>query len=307
MSGPILSQDEINALLRSDGSEPLQEVLTEVLTVVAAAASQWINRSLQTNIVLGGPYIERLAEDLGQSITEDSFVIAAELEQSELFFLMSAQDAEIFARHLGRSGIEGAFALSETWAGQLGQELVLSYRLFSAQRVSSAYLARLPVEKESLLVRHLISFGRDNLEFCLLIQNRQAQKLRQRSLLVKSSGRSSAVKGSLKNQRSPVTEATFQPLAPPARSDSIHQMALLDDIVLSVIVELGQATMTMNELLELKPQTVIRLERHAGDPVDVYVNDRRAAVAEVVVLEDHFGVRVLEIISTVRPNGNDEG
>ena len=73
-------------------------------------------------------------------------------------------------------------------------------------------------------------------------------------------------------------------------------LGLLEDIDLTITVELGRTTLTLNEILDLKPQSVIELDRIAGEPVDVYVNNNRVARGEVVVLDDNFGVRILEIV-----------
>jgi flagellar motor switch protein FliN/FliY len=73
---------------------------------------------------------------------------------------------------------------------------------------------------------------------------------------------------------------------------------LLMDVSLRVTVELGRTHMQLARILELKNGSVVELDRLAGDPVDVFVNDRRVARGEVVVVDDKFGVRIIEMIST---------
>ncbi len=72
---------------------------------------------------------------------------------------------------------------------------------------------------------------------------------------------------------------------------------LLMDVSLRVTVELGRARMQLAQILELQHGSVVELDRLAGDPVDVYVNDCLMARGEVVVVDDKFGVRVTEMIS----------
>jgi flagellar motor switch protein FliN/FliY len=55
--------------------------------------------------------------------------------------------------------------------------------------------------------------------------------------------------------------------------------------------------MTVQEILRLGRGSVIQLERLAGEPIDIYVGDRRFAEGEVVVLGEHFGVRVTRILN----------
>ena len=76
-----------------------------------------------------------------------------------------------------------------------------------------------------------------------------------------------------------------------------HTLDLILDVTLRITVELGRNTMTVAEVLGLGPGSVVELDRQAGEPVDILVNDKLIAHGEVVVVEENFGVRILEIIS----------
>ncbi len=78
-------------------------------------------------------------------------------------------------------------------------------------------------------------------------------------------------------------------------------MSMLMDLTLPVAIELGRTTMSVQEILQLGRGSVVQLERLAGEPIDIYVGDRRFAEGEVVVLGENFGVRVTRIVS--RSNG----
>jgi len=71
---------------------------------------------------------------------------------------------------------------------------------------------------------------------------------------------------------------------------------LLRDVQLHVKVELGRTYMFVEDVLRLGEGSVVELDKLAGDPVDVYVNDRLVARGEVLVLNDNFCVRVSEIV-----------
>lgn len=73
---------------------------------------------------------------------------------------------------------------------------------------------------------------------------------------------------------------------------------LLMDVSLRVTVELGRTHMQLAQILELQHGSVVELDRLAGDPVDVFVNDCMVARGEVVVVDDKFGVRITEMISS---------
>lgn len=71
----------------------------------------------------------------------------------------------------------------------------------------------------------------------------------------------------------------------------------LKQVPMTVHVEIGRTVMTLGEILdELDVGTTIRLDRHAGDPVEVYVNGALFARAEVVVVQDQIGARIIELV-----------
>lgn len=77
-----------------------------------------------------------------------------------------------------------------------------------------------------------------------------------------------------------------------------RNLDLLMDVMLQVVVELGRTRMPLRQVLELQQGSVVELDRLAGEAVDVYVNERMIARGEVVVVDDKFGVRITELIST---------
>jgi len=68
------------------------------------------------------------------------------------------------------------------------------------------------------------------------------------------------------------------------------------DIPLKLTVELGRTKMEIGELLALKEGSIIELSTHAGDPVEILVNDKLVALGEVVVVDDRYGVRITSIL-----------
>ena len=75
---------------------------------------------------------------------------------------------------------------------------------------------------------------------------------------------------------------------------------LLRDVELNVKIELGRSKMLVEDVLKLAEGSVVELDKLAGDPVDVFVNDRLVARGEVLVLNDNFCVRVNEIMAAAR-------
>ena len=86
----------------------------------------------------------------------------------------------------------------------------------------------------------------------------------------------------------------------PGRAAIISQIDLLLDISLQVTVELGRARMKIQEILALRNGSVIELDRLAGEPADILVNGTLIAKGEVVVVDEKFGVRVIEVVSRAK-------
>ncbi|MFN3263750.1 MAG: flagellar motor switch protein FliN [Aquificaceae bacterium] len=69
------------------------------------------------------------------------------------------------------------------------------------------------------------------------------------------------------------------------------------DIPLQVEVIVGSATLTLGELLHLTPGSGVELEQNGETPVDIKVNGKLIAKGEIVIVEDRFGVRIIDIIA----------
>lgn len=81
------------------------------------------------------------------------------------------------------------------------------------------------------------------------------------------------------------------------RAGMAGSLDLIMDVSVRVTVELGRSSMTVEEVLGLGPGSVVELNKMAGEPVDILVNQHLVARGEVVVVDENFGVRVTEIVS----------
>lgn len=82
-----------------------------------------------------------------------------------------------------------------------------------------------------------------------------------------------------------------------APGGALGGLGLLQDVVLEVAVELGRTRMPLARLMNLGVGSVVELDRSAGAPVDVRVNGTLFAKGEVVVVDDEYAVRILEILT----------
>jgi flagellar motor switch protein FliN/FliY len=85
----------------------------------------------------------------------------------------------------------------------------------------------------------------------------------------------------------------------PLSKIDLSRMKLVLDVPLKVSVELGRTKLLVNDLLQLGQGSVIELDKMAGEPMEIYVNDKLVAMGEVVVVNEKFGVRLTDVMSGV--------
>ncbi len=99
-------------------------------------------------------------------------------------------------------------------------------------------------------------------------------------------------------QKSNIQEAAFSNFEQaPINYQGQRNLDMLMDIPLRVTVELGRTKQSIKEILEMGAGSIIELDKLAGEPVDILVNEKLVAEGEVVVIDENFGVRVTDIVS----------
>ena len=101
-------------------------------------------------------------------------------------------------------------------------------------------------------------------------------------------------------------EMEFMPLEPatsaPAGGADLRR---LHDVPVELAVEIGRTRMTIGQTLELRPGSVVSLNRLAGEPVDLLINGKPIARGEVVVIDEEFGLRITDVVSAPRHIENE--
>ncbi len=82
-----------------------------------------------------------------------------------------------------------------------------------------------------------------------------------------------------------------------AGKTDFSKLKMILDIPLKVSVELGRTKMLVNDLLQLGQGSVIELDKIAGEPMEILINDKLVAMGEVVVVNEKFGVRLTDVVS----------
>jgi flagellar motor switch protein FliN/FliY len=95
----------------------------------------------------------------------------------------------------------------------------------------------------------------------------------------------------------PPTPASFPSLDGGGAASAPKNIDFILDIPMQVTVQVGSTKMVIRELLQLGQGSVIELEKLAGEPMEVLVNNKLVARGEVVVVNEKFGVRLTDVIS----------
>ncbi|HUV49844.1 MAG TPA: flagellar motor switch protein FliN [Anaerolineae bacterium] len=98
-------------------------------------------------------------------------------------------------------------------------------------------------------------------------------------------------------EKKEVSNVRFEEIKQGKTKKSELDLDFILDIPLTVTVELGRGRMLISELLQLGQSSVIELTKFAGEPMDVFINNRLVAMGEVVVVNEKFGVRLTDIVS----------
>jgi len=106
---------------------------------------------------------------------------------------------------------------------------------------------------------------------------------------------------SSKAKAAPASEAkkvNYQPLAPEGQSGAQPRaMEFVLDIPLMLTVEVGRTKMTIGELLTLGPGSIVELSKLAGEPLEIFVNEKLVARGEAVIVNEKFGIQLTDVIS----------
>ncbi len=107
-----------------------------------------------------------------------------------------------------------------------------------------------------------------------------------------------ALAGSLDAEAAAAAPEAEQPLTlADAKKRAGPNLDLILDVPLKVTVELGRTKMVVSDLLNLGQGSVVELNKLAGEPMEVLVNDKLVARGEAVVVNEKFGIRLTDIIS----------
>jgi flagellar motor switch protein FliN/FliY len=92
-----------------------------------------------------------------------------------------------------------------------------------------------------------------------------------------------------------MNEVTTQ-AAREAAADPVVQLDLIQNVTVSVSVEVGRSSLRIRDLIKLGQGSVVELDRVAGEPLDVCVNNTVIARGEVVLVNERYGIRLTQVV-----------
>jgi flagellar motor switch protein FliN/FliY len=98
-------------------------------------------------------------------------------------------------------------------------------------------------------------------------------------------------------EKTEISNVEFEEIQKGKTKETALDLDFILDLPLTITVELGRTKMLISELLQLGQGSVIELTKFAGEPMDVFVNNRLIAQGEVVVVNEKFGVKLTNVIS----------
>lgn len=161
--------------------------------------------------------------------------------------------------------------------------------------LDSEIMQLIPVDFAKKMVRDLLNPKADNEEI-----DRDKKELPDKSRIVDKSDRQDddiPESKKIDMHHVQIQPVQFEEFDKDNINSNKENIDLIMDVPLEITVELGRTKRLIKDILEFGPGTVVELDRLAGEPVDVIVNGKFIAKAEVVVIDESFGVRITDIVS----------
>lgn len=183
----------------------------------------------------------------------------------------------------------------------------VSFELKVGELIDSSIMQLIPFPFAHEMVEELLS-GPEEIEIPIELAESEVEEVQSMGgsepvetndqISEKQGGQPQMIGAQVPEDKAVVQQASFsdfQDQAMPTHEQ--RNLDLLLDIPLKVTVELGRTSRPIKDILELSSGSIIELDKLAGEPVDILVNEKLIAKGEVVVIDENFGVRVTDILS----------
>lgn len=305
------TQAEMNAL--SAQNRQFDSLFDQELTEMLQGANYLLEKHLvqffAAPICIDGFYAEKTLGRLGRHYidADELYIFPVTFQFGNTLVMIHAKDAEQMAGFLNVTVIRAIDLLVEEFVNTVSEFLteLTGYwhygSILPVKKLAAAEIGAL-TQIPSHIVHYNIGFNSSSVElFWLLPGDKLSEKTRFRDAVptVEKQVRSQRVMNVKQSKVFQVEIYQFDTLAVDHPENVKHPLDIVSDVTIPVIAELGMTTMRLEDIMKLKVGEVITLKKAAGDPADVYIFDKNVAKAEIMVVDEHLGLRILEIDSGI--------
>lgn len=308
MSDFLLSQAEIDALMEQNkmSHSAFDQVLTEFFQPVNLMIEKQFHYLLGVPVSVDGFYIEKLI-DFSNDMTDNTgaYIFPIEFKMGDTYVMILETDADVIAKHLNVPSMKALTVVVEEFSAILSEFLTektdywqRSY-VYQPVLMETSQIKSLPVGP-SRRARFNICLNAKGIQLFWFLSDNVVQEIasckedneyrrRENEHKIMSFQKPNSVE---------VEPFKFKSLDSDIKeSNNNHTIELVNDVHIEITAELGQSTMTLGDIMTLKIGDFIKLDKSAGDPADVFAMGQPIAKAEVTIVDEHFGLRILSIDS----------
>lgn len=325
MSDSQLSQDELDALLQgtpiestaNDSFSNAEELaLSKLCTALGSARAAQLSELTGTTVTLEQATFTtgssaKITEDLADQIIGSKNSLNGIVTGDWTIFAPSGTVLQVTGAMLNQENTEVSEEIIDTFTEVLNNALGSDIRILSEQlkneisptpgQVQSYTNGESLITAIGILVRISFVFNMNGatIPFYIVTPIKTAKNITDLLLPKPNTAQNTQQNANNSNQNGtvPLQAAQFQQFAPLSNVEPLDNLALLLDVPMRVTVELGRTRMTIKDILNLGAGSIIELEKLAGEPVDVLVNDKLIALGEVVIIDENFSVRVTKVVT----------
>ncbi len=303
MGDLILTRAEIDAL--AEQSERFDSLYDQELTDFFQRANfqleNHLSQFLQAKVNIDGFYVEGFLVENRQinHIHNFGYIFPVEFTSGDSCILLLEQEARALSDTLNVPISRASKVLVEEFVVIISEFLTEQTnhwrkgKVFPAVKASMEQIRNLP-QGLTHLARYNIGIDDFSIElFWLFPKNILGAEFLNRQEIPQLKRRINKNKAMKKTVK--VTPVEFETISTAKTDKKQYSIGLVNDVDMQITAELGHTQMRLSEIMKLKIGDVITLDKAAGDPADVYIADQNIAKAEITVVDDHLGLRILEI------------
>ncbi len=303
----LLSQAELDTLMEQNYSSfsDIDQQLKDFFQPMGSLLEKQLRFLLGSAIIVDGFYIEKLVEL--PDIQDQAYIYPVEFQLGDSYVMILQSDVSLLATYLNVSISKSLTVIVEEMVAVLSEFLTEQTDywqrpyIYEPVLVEASQLRSLSVGP-SHRARFNVNLNDKGVELFWFLTDSIVQDILASINEVQTKEPKRFHKPTIDHQPSSkavkVKPFRFTDLEQEIKeSKTQHQIELVKDVKIELTAELGQSLMTLGDIMQLKVGDFIKLHKTAGEPADLFAMGQQIATAEVTIVDDHFGLRVLAMDS----------